>query len=75
MTSSFNAAFPGAFPFRARDLPGAAALLHAMRPHALPEHDFVRLMVESDDALERALLERGATVALETVHMRGPIPG
>lgn len=72
--SCFNTAYPGAFPFRARDLPGAAALLRAMRPHARPEHDFVRLMVESDDALERALLDRGATVALETVHMRGPIP-
>lgn len=70
----FNPAFPGAFPFRARALDGASALLAGMRPHALPEHDYVRVMVEDDDAMRDALRAIGAKVALETLHLRGEIP-
>jgi hypothetical protein len=52
----------------------ASAMLRALRPHSLPEHDHVRLMVEDDDALRAALESLGAEVALETLHLRGEIP-
>lgn len=70
----FNPGFPGAFPFRARELGGAAALLSAMRPHALASFDFVRLMIEDDPALHAALTGLGAEVTLEVMHLRGEIP-
>ncbi|MFO0625188.1 MAG: GNAT family N-acetyltransferase [Polyangiales bacterium] len=70
----FNPTFPGVFPFRAASLGAASALLTALRPHALPEHDHVRLMVEADDGLRAALESLGAEVALETLHLRGEIP-
>lgn len=70
----FNPAFPGAFVFRARDPGCASALLAAMRPHARPEHDALRLMIEDAPALDAALRGAGATVALEVLHLRGEIP-
>ena len=71
----FNPAFPGAYVFRARNPGGAAALLTAMRPHARPEHDALRLMIEDDPALDAHLRGVGATVALEVLHLRGEIRG
>lgn len=70
----FNPTFPGVFPFRAESRAAASAMLTALRPHALPEHDHVRLMVEDDDALRAALESLGAEVTLETLHLRGEIP-
>ncbi|MEZ4393623.1 MAG: GNAT family N-acetyltransferase [Polyangiales bacterium] len=70
----FNPSFPGAFPFRARDLGCASALLRAMRAHALPDFYFVRVNVEADEALRAALEALGAEVMLEVMHLRGAIP-
>jgi hypothetical protein len=68
----FDPKFPGAAPFRARDLKAAAVLLRAARPHALTEG--MAVVIEDHPALRDALVARGATVCLESVHMRGPLP-
>lgn len=71
--ASFDPHFPGAFPFRVAEPSFARAMLEAMRPHALPEHDHVSVMVEDHAELTRALLDHGATVKLEVLHYRGKL--
>ena len=72
--ASFDPAFPRAYPFRAASADSAAALLHAARRHALPEHDFVFVTVDDDADLTRALVAAGAQARFEMLHLRGPIP-
>jgi len=72
--ASFDPAFPGAYPFRAAEPHAAAALLDAVRPHALPEHDFVFVTIDEDADLTRHLVEAGAAVRFEMLHLRGTIP-
>jgi GNAT superfamily N-acetyltransferase len=73
--ASFDVHFPGAFPFRVAEPMLARALLAAMRPHALPEHANVGVVVEDDAELTRLLVTHGAKVHLEIVHYTGPLPG
>lgn len=70
----FNPAFPGAFPFRVAHPSYARALLDAMKPHALPEHDSVGIVVEDDAALKQVMVDAGARIRFELFHMSGPIP-
>lgn len=72
--ASFDPRFPGAFPFRVARPDLAGDLLDAMREHALPALDFVRVLVEDHDALAALLQSRGAVAEMTLVHMAGPIP-
>ena len=69
----FDPAFPGAFPFRVSRPELAADLLAALQPHALPSLPYMHV-VARDAALTRLLLDRGARVRFEMVHLRGLIP-
>lgn len=69
----FDAAFPGAFPFRAKTIDDAVSLLHALRPHARPTDDAIAIATEEQEALADGLIALGATVRVETMHMRGPL--
>lgn len=69
----FNPAFPGMFPFRARELAHARALFEACRPLRDPALPHVQVVVEDDPALASALLARGAELRLEIVHYRGEL--
>jgi GNAT superfamily N-acetyltransferase len=71
--ASFDVEFPGAFPFRVADPTLGRSLLEAMRPHALPKHSNVGVVVEDDAALARLLIEHGAEVRLEIVHYEGEL--
>ncbi|MGA7122089.1 MAG: hypothetical protein WBY94_18440 [Polyangiaceae bacterium] len=51
---------------------GSDVTLEAMRPHALPEYSFVRLVVEDGVALA-ARKAAGAEIVLEMLRMEGPI--
>lgn len=70
----FDVGFPSIRPFRTPDLAHALSLLRALRPFARPEHASVVVMVEDQPDLAEALLRAGATLRLETMFMRGPIP-
>jgi ribosomal-protein-alanine N-acetyltransferase len=72
--ASFDPAFPGAIPFRVTDARWVRALLEAMRPHARPEHDRVRLVIEGDEASSRAVLDAGAELVIQLFRMEGPVP-
>jgi GNAT superfamily N-acetyltransferase len=72
--ASFAPAFPGAFPFRPRDAAWVRALFEAMRPHALPEHTSVRMVVERDEALMETCADAGGRVLLEMYRMEGDVP-
>jgi GNAT superfamily N-acetyltransferase len=69
----FDPTFPGAFPFRAKTLDDAVSLLHALRPHARPTDEAIAVVTEDQEALGDALVDLGATVRVETMHMRGSL--
>jgi hypothetical protein len=69
----FDTNFPGAFPFCARDPAIAADLLEAMRPFALPDHDFVGLVLENQEPLADWLSARGASEKLRLFHIVGDL--
>jgi ribosomal protein S18 acetylase RimI-like enzyme len=69
----FDPAFPGAFPFRARDVAVARALLEACRPHKRPELAHMGVVVEDHPELVTALLDHGAELRLEILHYEGPL--
>jgi ribosomal protein S18 acetylase RimI-like enzyme len=72
----FEPSFPGAFPFRARDLVVIDAIVRflAARTDAAPAgRAFIQLVIEDDEALSRALRARGATHVMETSHYRGAL--
>ncbi len=71
--ASFSPEFPGAFPFRLARASLVRPLLEAIRPHALPEFSFMQVVVEAHDELEKALLDRGASLRLEILHLRGAL--
>jgi hypothetical protein len=71
--AAFDPTFPGASPFAARTPGTARALLEAMKPHAKPEHDYVRFTT-SEDTVEIAAKAAGAEVVLEMLRMEGEIP-
>ena len=71
--ASFDPHFPGSFPFRVAEPSFARALLEAMRPHALPAHDHVGVVVEDHAELTSALVAHGATIKMEILHYRGDL--
>jgi GNAT superfamily N-acetyltransferase len=68
----FNVSFPGAFPFRVVDPRVARDLLTAMRL-MVPDHETVTLVTEDDEALATLLLQVGAVLKMEIVHMTGTL--
>ena len=64
----------GAFPFAVARPSLARPLLEAIRGHALPEFDYVRLVAEDDAALVEALVAAGGEVLIELFHMEGDVP-
>jgi GNAT superfamily N-acetyltransferase len=72
--ASFDPSFPGAFPFAVARPGLALPLLEALRPHARPADDHVRLMIEGDAALTQVLCDAGAVVHMRTLHLRGDVP-
>ncbi|HEX7601635.1 MAG TPA: GNAT family N-acetyltransferase [Polyangiaceae bacterium] len=72
--AAFDPDFPGASPFRAVELGVARALLDAMRPYGRAEYDFVRVVIEDDEGLARALVGAGAEIVMLSIHMVGPLP-
>lgn len=79
--AAFDPGFPGAYPFVARDLEVAWALLEALSPHRQPFHDGswresgLQLVVERDEALADALVAQGAQPVFRILHLAGPLRG
>jgi GNAT superfamily N-acetyltransferase len=78
--AAFDPAFPGAFPFRARDLGVCAALLGALEVHRRPfpgggwRASALQLVIERDEALAEALLQHGASPLFRILHLCAPFP-
>jgi ribosomal protein S18 acetylase RimI-like enzyme len=70
--SAFNPSFPGAFPFRVVDPRVAGDLLAAMRV-MVPDDETVNLVAEDDEPLAALLLQVGADLKMEIVHMTGAL--
>ncbi len=70
--ADFNPRFPGAFPFRVVDPRVARDLLTAMRV-LVPNDEVVNLSTENDEALAALLLQVGAILRMEILHMVGPL--
>ena len=70
--AAFDPKFPGAFPFRVRDLDAVAPLLSAMRRH-VPTDQHVNLVAEDDPRLAELLISVGASLRDEILHMQGPV--
>ena len=68
--AAFDPKFPGAFPFRVRDLDAVTPLLGAMRQH-VPTDQHVNLVAEDDQRLADLLTSVGATLRNEILHMEG----
>lgn len=71
----FDPKYPGAFPFRVKDLAAVAPLLAAMRPHV--EQPYVNLVAEDDERLASLLMSAGASIRFEVLHLQGvldPLP-
>jgi GNAT superfamily N-acetyltransferase len=72
--AAFDPTFPGSNPFRARSAAHVRLLLKAMEPHALPEHDRVRIVIENHAHLVDALTAAGARPVMTALRMEGMIP-
>ena len=70
----FHPDFPGAYPFRVARPELALVLLRALRPHARPEDAKLGIMTENQPDVAEALLAAGATLKLDIVHLKGPLP-
>jgi ribosomal protein S18 acetylase RimI-like enzyme len=70
----FDAGFPGIYPIRAPSVAHALSLVRCFREHARPEDELVHVMVEDQPAIAEGLLAHGATLKLEILTMRGPLP-
>jgi GNAT superfamily N-acetyltransferase len=71
--AAFDPTFPGAFPFRAKTIDDAVSLLVGLRPHARETDEGLAISTEDQEALADALIDLGATVRVETMHMKGAI--
>lgn len=69
----FDPAFPGAHPFRVVRPEVALPLLAALRRHARPEHAHVNVVIEGQPDVADLLLERGAQLRHDIVHMTAPL--
>ncbi len=70
----FHPDFPGAYPFRVARPELALVLLRALRPFARAHHDSLNVVCEGQPAVADALVAAGATVKLDIVHLKGPLP-
>lgn len=70
----FNPSFPGCFPFQVSSPDLARPLLEALAPFARTGDAWLQLVIEDDAATARTLLDGGARLALEIVHMDGVVP-
>lgn len=68
----FAPAFPGAFPFRVRELHAVSALLATMRTY-VPKDEYINLVAEGDPLLANLLLSAGATLRDDIQHMAGEL--
>lgn len=71
----FHPEFPGAYPFRVTRPELAFKLLAALGPYARPQDEIVNVVVEDSPLVADALIAAGATLRLESIHMKGPLPG
>jgi len=51
----------------------AVSLLHAIKPHARSTDEPLAIATEDQEELADALIALGATLRVETMHMRGPL--
>jgi hypothetical protein len=65
-------AFPGAFPFRVVDSHVIRPLLEAMHAH-VPESTHVNLVVDDDERVVKLLVDAGAEVRGEFLHLVGAL--
>ncbi len=72
--AAFSPGFPGAATFCAREPGLALPLLEAVRQHADPEFDFVRVTIEGDRALADAVIALGAQLVFEILRLSADIP-
>jgi GNAT superfamily N-acetyltransferase len=70
--ASFDPAFPGCYPFRARSAADARAIFEALAPHA--EHPHLQIVCEDQPELVEALETAGAERVLSFVHFDGLLP-
>lgn len=70
----FDPSFPGAFPFRVSDTSHVRGLLEALRPHARATDTWIQLVIEDHAPSAALLLERGARLMFEIIHMQGDLP-
>jgi ribosomal protein S18 acetylase RimI-like enzyme len=68
----FDPKFPGAFPFRVKDIEAVATLLAAMR-QLVPADEHVGLVAEDDERLVDLLVGLGAICRDQILHMAGPL--
>lgn len=71
--AAFDPSFPGAATFCAARPDLAASLLAAMRAHADPRFEFVRVTVEGNRALADAVLALGAERTFEILRLGAPL--
>jgi len=72
--AGFDPTFPGAPMFRARDAGVARSLLEQMSAHTKPEAGPLRIVLEDDADLARALVSAGGEREMKLLRMVGPIP-
>ena len=72
--ASFDARFPGCFPFRVAAAELARPMLEYLAPARPTNGDWIQLVIEDDAATADALVAAGARTTLEIVHMSGAIP-
>ncbi len=70
---AFDPSYPDAVLLRAVVPAHARALLDGIRPHALPDHDHLHVVVEGDPALETTLTAAGAQAVIRALRMEGDI--
>lgn len=72
--AAFSPSFPGAATFCARRPDLAVPLLEAMRHHADPQFDFVRVTIEGDRPLADAIVALGGELSFEILRLSAEIP-
>jgi len=72
--ASFDARFPGCFPFRVTAAELARPMLEHLAPSRPAEREWIQLVIEDDEATADALVAAGARTTLEIVHMSGVVP-
>ena len=70
----FDPAYPGCFPFCVVEPSLARNLIEPLLPQIAPSARWIQFVIERDRPLTSALLDAGATVHFEIVHMSGTLP-